>query len=85
MLAICAYYAGIMLNAFATYYAHNYASIIGSSLVGTGWAKQLEITTTKRCKCLVAATWQTENIPIIWEYNIDTAIQYLEPYIKHQV
>ena len=33
MLAICAYYAGIMINAFATYYAHNYASIIGSSLV----------------------------------------------------
>ena len=32
MLAICAYYAGIMLNAFATYYAHNYAGIIGSSL-----------------------------------------------------
>ena len=27
------YYAGIMLNAFATYYAHNYASIIGSSLL----------------------------------------------------
>ena len=23
---------GIMLNAFATYYAHNYADIIGSSL-----------------------------------------------------
>ena len=33
MLAICAYYAGIMLNSFATYYAHNYAGIIGSSLV----------------------------------------------------
>ena len=32
MLAICAYYAGIMSNAFATYYAHNYAGIIGSSL-----------------------------------------------------
>ena len=32
MLAICAYYAGIMLNAFGTYYAHNYAGIIGSSL-----------------------------------------------------
>ena len=31
--AICAYYAGIMLNGFATYYAHNYAGIIGSSLV----------------------------------------------------
>ena len=28
MLAICAYYAGIMLNAFDTYYA----GIIGSSL-----------------------------------------------------
>ena len=27
-----AYYVSIMLNAFATYYAHNYASIIGSSL-----------------------------------------------------
>ena len=24
MLAVCAYYAGIMLNAFATYHAHNY-------------------------------------------------------------
>ena len=33
MLAICAYYAGIMLNAFAAYYAHNYAGIIGSSLL----------------------------------------------------
>ena len=33
MLAICAYYAGIMLNAFATYYAHYYAGIVGSSLV----------------------------------------------------
>ena len=32
MLAICAYYTGIMLNAFATYYAHNYAGIISSSL-----------------------------------------------------
>ena len=32
MLAICAYYDGIMLNAFAIYYAHNYAGIIGSSL-----------------------------------------------------
>ena len=28
MLEICAYYAGIMLNAFASYYAHNYAGII---------------------------------------------------------
>ena len=28
MLAMCAYYAGIMLNAFATYYAH-----IGLSLL----------------------------------------------------
>ena len=27
MLSICAYYAGIMLNAFATYYAHNYAGM----------------------------------------------------------
>ena len=25
MLAICAYYAVIMFDAFATYYAHNYA------------------------------------------------------------
>ena len=33
MLAICAYYAGIMLNAFATYYALHYAGKIGSSLV----------------------------------------------------
>ena len=33
MLAICAYYAGIMLNVFATYYAHNYAGIIASSLL----------------------------------------------------
>ena len=33
MLAICAYYAGIKLNAFATYNAHNYAGIIGSSLI----------------------------------------------------
>ena len=33
MLAIYAYYAGIMFNAFVTYYAHNnYAGIIGSSL-----------------------------------------------------
>ena len=32
MLAVCAYYAGIMLHAFAAYYAHNYAGIIGSSL-----------------------------------------------------
>ena len=32
MMAICAYYAGIMLNALATYCAHNYASIICSSL-----------------------------------------------------
>ena len=31
----CAYYAGIVLNAFATCYAHNYAGIIGSSLVLT--------------------------------------------------
>ena len=30
---LCLYYAGIMLNAFATYYAHNYAGIIGSSLI----------------------------------------------------
>ena len=28
MLAICAYCAGIMLNAFTTYSAHNYAGII---------------------------------------------------------
>ena len=33
MLVICAYYAGIMLNVFATYYGHNYAGIIGSSLL----------------------------------------------------
>ena len=33
MLENCAYYASIMLNAFATYYANNYAGIIGSSLV----------------------------------------------------
>ena len=32
MLAICAYYASIMLNVIATYNAHNYAGIIGSSL-----------------------------------------------------
>ena len=32
MLAIYAHYAGIMPNAFATYYAHNYTSIIGSNL-----------------------------------------------------
>ena len=32
MLAICAYYTGIMLNTFAAYYANNYAGIIGSSL-----------------------------------------------------
>ena len=32
MLAILACYAGIMLNAFATYYAPNYDGIIGSSL-----------------------------------------------------
>ena len=34
ILAICAhiYYAGIMLNVLATYYAHNHAGIIGSSL-----------------------------------------------------
>ena len=32
MLAICTYYAGIMLNAFATYYAHYYSGIIGSGL-----------------------------------------------------
>ena len=30
---ICACYTGIMLNAFATYYAHNYAGIIGSGLL----------------------------------------------------
>ena len=30
MLEICGYYADIMLNAFVTYYAHNYAGIIGS-------------------------------------------------------
>ena len=35
MLSICAYYAGIMLNAFGNYYAHNYAGIIGSSLLPT--------------------------------------------------
>ena len=33
VLAICAYYAGIMPNAFATYYADNYPGIIGSSIV----------------------------------------------------
>ena len=33
MLAICAYYAGIVLNTFTTYYAHNHAGIIGSSLM----------------------------------------------------
>ena len=32
MLTFFAYYAGIMLNAFATYYAQNYTGIIGSSL-----------------------------------------------------
>ena len=32
MLESCGYYTGITLNAFATYYAHNYAGIIGSSL-----------------------------------------------------
>ena len=32
MLASCAYYAGIILNAFATYYAHNDAGTVGSSL-----------------------------------------------------
>ena len=32
MLTIHAYYAGIMFNAFPTYYAHNYAGIIGLSL-----------------------------------------------------
>ena len=31
VLAIFAYYAGIMLNAFFSYYAQNYAGIIGSS------------------------------------------------------
>ena len=29
MLAIFAYYAGIMLKAFTTHYAQNYAGIIG--------------------------------------------------------
>ena len=34
MLVICAYYASIiMLNALATCYAHNYAGLIGSSLL----------------------------------------------------
>ena len=33
MLAIFAYYAGIMLITFATYYAQNYTGIMGSSLV----------------------------------------------------
>ena len=28
----CAYYAGIMLNALATYYAPSYADIIGAGL-----------------------------------------------------
>ena len=32
MLAICAYSAVIMLDCFPTYYAHNYAGIIGSNL-----------------------------------------------------
>ena len=27
------YYAGIMLDAFSTYYAQNYASIIGAGLI----------------------------------------------------
>ena len=39
MLAIYAYYAGITLNAFATYYAYYYASIVGSSLT-SGMTKQ---------------------------------------------
>ena len=37
MVKIYAYYAGNMLNAFTTYYAHNYAGIIGSSLITTQW------------------------------------------------
>ena len=42
MLKICVYYAGIMLNVFATYYAHNYAGIVGSSLVAcTVWRETL--------------------------------------------
>ena len=35
MLVIYAYYASIMLNVFVTYYAQNYAGIIGSSLTHT--------------------------------------------------
>ena len=31
MLAVSAYYVGIVLSAFATYYAHNYPGIIGST------------------------------------------------------
>ena len=31
---ICTYYAGTILSAFATYHAHNYTGIIGSSLLG---------------------------------------------------
>ena len=42
MLAICAHYAGIMLNAFATYYVNNYAGIIGSSLYGSRNVKATE-------------------------------------------
>ena len=38
MRAFCAYYAGIMLNAFATCYTHNYAGIIGSSLAVRQWS-----------------------------------------------
>jgi len=39
----CAYYAGIMLNAFAYYYALNYAGIIGAGLHNTSPPHQLHI------------------------------------------
>ena len=45
MLAICAYYAGITLNAFATYFAHNYAGIIGSSL-SCSWLSDYHLVAT---------------------------------------
>ena len=57
MLAICTYYAGIMLNAFATYYAHNYGH---NSLKPTKVYIYIMITYTYSAPSIIRHPWDQD-------------------------
>ena len=81
MLASLCLFSGVILNAFATHYARNYAGIIGSSLammdrspfkkrkVALGWAHCTEIIYKDECMIewkVVAKANYTEGMHHYW-------------------